>query len=143
GAPQRWQVRGNWKLAAENFASDAYHTVYTHASIQALGLVPRKNFAVEGYHIYAGNGHGVVLGMPAPTFIFPAEVEDEYRSRLSPEQFEVLQVTKNLHATVFPNLSFLISAARLGDRMVSHTTMRLWLPRGPDRMEIYSWFLVE
>src|SRR5205823_8333508 len=49
----------------------------------------------------------------------------------------------NMHCTIFPNLSFLISSARIGGKLVSHTNMKLWLPKGPGRMEVLSWGLVE
>jgi Ring hydroxylating alpha subunit (catalytic domain) len=48
-----------------------------------------------------------------------------------------------MHCTIFPNLSFLISSARLGGQLISHTNMKVWLPKGPSRMEVLSWGLVE
>ena len=31
--PQRWRIKANWKIGAENFAGDMYHSPHTHASI--------------------------------------------------------------------------------------------------------------
>ena len=36
--PQRWRVKANWKIGAENFAGDSYHTPHTHASVVEIGL---------------------------------------------------------------------------------------------------------
>ena len=34
--PQRWRVKANWKIGAETFAGDSYHTPHTHASVAYL-----------------------------------------------------------------------------------------------------------
>jgi phenylpropionate dioxygenase-like ring-hydroxylating dioxygenase large terminal subunit len=143
GPPHRWEVTSNWKIPAENFASDAYHTGHLHASISRLGLVPTAKFAESGYHVHAGNGHGVGLGMPADELIFEPSVVPTFGERLSAEQFDVLRQIKNMHCTVFPNLSFLISSARIDGRLISHTDMKVWVPKGPGRLEVLSWGLVE
>ena len=36
--PQRWRIKANWKIGAENFAGDSYHTPHTHASVVDIGL---------------------------------------------------------------------------------------------------------
>jgi phenylpropionate dioxygenase-like ring-hydroxylating dioxygenase large terminal subunit len=143
GPPHRWQVRSNWKIPAENFASDAYHTGHLHASISRLGLVPTAKFAESGYHVHAGNGHGIGLGLPSDENVFEPGMLATFEQRLSADQFEVLRQIKNMHCTIFPNLSFLISSARLNGKLVSHTNMKVWLPEGPQRIEVLSWGLVE
>jgi phenylpropionate dioxygenase-like ring-hydroxylating dioxygenase large terminal subunit len=143
GPPQRWTVDTNWKLPADNFASDAYHTATTHASIAAIGLAPSIGFGKDGYQIRAGNGHGLGLGIgPGP--VVPPEVLALYERHLSSEQIDVWRRMQNLHATVFPNLSILMSSATGPQgRRVIHTTVRQWQPLGPDRLEILSWLVVE
>jgi phenylpropionate dioxygenase-like ring-hydroxylating dioxygenase large terminal subunit len=143
GPPHRWEMPCNWKLPAENFASDAYHTGHLHASIFRLGLVPSQKFAEDGYHVHAGNGHGVGLGWPGERSIFDPSVEPTFVDHLRPEQYQVLRQVKNMHCTIFPNLSFLISSATLKGELISHTTMKVWLPKGPGRIEVLSWGLVE
>jgi phenylpropionate dioxygenase-like ring-hydroxylating dioxygenase large terminal subunit len=145
GSPQVYEVAANWKLAAENFITDAYHTAHTHGSIVELGLVPNPTFAKHGYHIHAGNGHGLGLGtgVPGSPDILPQELMEDYARNLTPEQFAVLKRTRNLHATVFPNLSFLISALNVDGKPLSIVTLRQWIPKGPEKLEIWSWFLVE
>ena len=143
GPPQRYEIPTNWKIPSENFASDAYHTGHLHASISRLGLVPSTTFAESGYHVHAGNGHGVGLGMPSERSIFDPVVLPIFEQRLRPEQVDVLRQIKNMHCTIFPNLSFLISSAILGGQIVSHTLMKQWTPKGPGRIEVLSWGLVE
>lgn len=145
GPPQRWRVRANWKIPAENFASDAYHTAQTHASIPTLGLAPSLSWAKAGYHVNAGNGHGLGIGTGAPDSpsIWPGDLVPVFQKNLTSEQFVILKDLKNCHATVFPNLSLLISSIFYEERPVYLTTMRLWQPRGSDTIEVISWFLAE
>jgi nitrite reductase/ring-hydroxylating ferredoxin subunit len=145
GPPQRWVVRTNWKVPAENFASDAYHTAQTHASIPALGLTPSLSWAKAGYHVNAGNGHGLGIGTGAPgsPSIWPEELLPVFQKNLVPGQLAILKELKNCHATVFPNLSLLISSIIYEERPVYMTTMRLWQPRGSEAIEVISWLLVE
>lgn len=143
GPPQRWVVAANWKIAAENFMSDAYHTAHSHGSITKIGMVPSVDLFKGGYQIYAGNGHGLTLGLPSPRFIFAPELLPSFERSLDAAQVSILKQLANMPGTVFPNLSFLISSLRFKGEVVSHTTMRLWLPKGPDRMEVLSWLLIE
>lgn len=144
GPPQRWRVPSSWKMPAENFASDAYHTAHTHASIVKLDLVPNTNFGQSGYHISAGNGHGLGLGTQTAPPPYPPELGSQYQKHLDRKQLALLQRLKNLHGNVFPNLSILIpTAIYLEGKQVWTTTLRLWQPRGPDCIEVLSWCLVE
>jgi nitrite reductase/ring-hydroxylating ferredoxin subunit len=145
GPPQRWVVQSNWKLPSENFASDAYHVPNTHACMPSLGLFPNISYAKFGYHIHAGNGHGIGIGTgvsDSPT-IWPETLLEQFEKNLSPEQFSILKTVKNAHATVFPNLSFLISSMTYEGQPIYHTTMRVWQPVGYDTIEVASWVLVE
>jgi phenylpropionate dioxygenase-like ring-hydroxylating dioxygenase large terminal subunit len=143
GPPMRHELATNWKLPAENFASDAYHTLHTHASIAEIGLTPSAKWAKDGYHVSAGHGHGVMLGAPTARFIFAEALLPEFERRLSPEQLAMLKQLAHMPGTVFPNLSFLISAVTLKGEYISHTELFLWQPLGQDRIEEHTWFLVE
>lgn len=143
GTPIRREVATGWKLPAENFASDAYHTMFSHGSIAKIGLAPRLDFSRRGYQIQAGGGHGLGFTTPTESLVFPEELLPAYRERLSADQFEALKRLRNVHGLVFPNLSFQISTITYGGRLVSHTSFNLYLPRGPGRIEALSWFLVE
>ena len=145
GPPQRWLLPSNWKLPAENFASDAYHVANTHACMPALGLFPSLSYAKAGYHIHAGNGHGIGIGtgVSDSPAIWHEELFQQSEKNLTPEQFALLKTVRNAHATVFPNLSFLISSMTYDGEPICHTTMRVWQPMGCDAIEVISWFLVE
>lgn len=152
GAPQRWIVDANWKLGGDNFIGDDYHTLMTHRSMVELGLAPGDpQFAMYGEHVYAGNGHGLgLVGAPPqmelpPYLGLPGEVIESLERRLSPVQAGILKKTGFLHGTVFPNLS-LLNVWIAKDHQSPPTpmlTLRLWHPIGPDKMELWSWFLIE
>lgn len=143
GPPHRHEMDSNWKLPAENAASDAYHTFSTHASISEVGLTPSARWAKSGYHITAGNGHACMIGAPTAEFIFPKELMSVYERNLNPDQFAVLNQMAHMVGTVFPNLSFLISSVTLKGQLISHTELFLWQPKGPDKIELNLFFLVE
>jgi hypothetical protein len=153
GTPQRWIIDSNWKLGADNFVGDAYHTLMTHRSMVEIGLLPPDpKVASAPAHIAVGNGHGLgVLGAPPgmelPEFQgYPEEViETLKRSYPTQEHIDVARRTVFIHGSVFPNLSFL-NVLVSKDHMSAPApflTLRLWHPVGPDKMEMWSWFLVE
>ena len=151
GHPQRRMSSTNWKLPAENFATDAYHTAHSHASIAHIGLAARTgtntssrpDFSKYGFQVSAGNGHGLGLGMPAVTPVLPEELFPVYERNLSDGQFSVIRQLYNIHALVFPNMSMQISPVQFDGRMISHTSINVYQPRGPGTIETSSWFLVE
>jgi phenylpropionate dioxygenase-like ring-hydroxylating dioxygenase large terminal subunit len=143
GPPQRFIVRSNWKIGSDNFVSDSYHTMVTHGSIVQLGMVPSATYSKKGYQVHTANGHGCNIGIPNPDFAFPPELIDEYKANLTPEQFDLLSNLKNLIGTLFPNMSFLVSHTKVKGQLISNTTVRLWKPIAPDKMEVMTWFLVE
>ncbi|MFC7395164.1 aromatic ring-hydroxylating oxygenase subunit alpha [Scopulibacillus cellulosilyticus] len=143
GPPQRFVINSQWKIGADNFVSDSYHTMVTHGSIAKLGMVPSAQYSKKGYQVNTENGHGCNVGMPNPLFAFPEELIPEYKANLSADQFEVLSNLKNLIGTIFPNLSFLVSHTEVKGQAVSNTTVRLWRPIAVDKMEVITWFLVE
>lgn len=152
GAPNRWIIDADWKLGADNFVGDAYHTLMTHRSMVELGLAPSDpQFGMYGEHVHAGHGHGLGLigappDLPLPGFLgLPDEIVDQVRRRLSPAQVEVLERTVFIHGTVFPNMSVLnvwISKDHMS-MPAPMFTIRLWQPIGPGKMEVWSWFVVE
>lgn len=153
GEPQRWVIDANWKLGADNFVGDAYHTLMTHRSMAELGLVPPDpNFASAPAHISLSGGHGLgVLGTPPgyemPPFMnYPEEMIEGLAAGYGNQaHVDVLERTTFIHGTVFPNLSFL-NVMISKDHMsvpVPILTMRLWRPLSHDTMEVWSWFLIE
>src|SRR6266481_5359467 len=64
--PQRWRIKANWKIGAENFAGDSYHTPHTHASVVDIGLFrePKASKRKEGALYMAGPGAGTTYKLP-------------------------------------------------------------------------------
>lgn len=143
GPAQRWEVATNWKIPAENFMTDAYHTMFSHRSISEIGMAPRADFAESGYQVAAGHGHGLGIGAPGDHFMFAEALRPVFAARLTPAQWAVLRQMKNCHGTVFPNFSFLISLVRFQAQLVSFTTLRVWQPLAVDRIRVWSWLLME
>ena len=144
GVPQRWIVPTAWKLPAENFASDAYHTVTTHAFLAKLGLVKGVDFGKIGYHVVPAGGHGLGIGTQEEGPWYPAELRAEYESRLSLDQLALMDRIKNFHGNVFPNMSFLIpNVIEIAGKRVTGMTIRQWQPIAPDQIQALSWHLVE
>lgn len=141
GGVTKWVLEGNWKLAAEQFASDWYHVNISHASalmvMSPTGKGPKSEIAnTPGRQFTAPQGHGT--GFPVhPRSRFDDRTVHEYydynavRERIGGARVEGPMTTG--HATVFPNFSYLpVNGA-----------IRVWHPKGPDRMEVWTWTLVD
>ncbi len=144
--PIRWVVDANWKTAAENFGGDGYHIASTHASARDLGVdttTSQARNSAEGRQISCGNGHILVAWLtPAaeagPWFAQPVpELIDYMKEHAAEIERRLGEVRARKVApsagTVFPNLSV---------HWLTRT-IRVWHPRGPDKMEIWSWAIVD
>jgi phenylpropionate dioxygenase-like ring-hydroxylating dioxygenase large terminal subunit len=144
--PHRWVVEANWKTAAENFGGDGYHIASTHSSARELGVDTTTSQARKwnnGCQIACGNGHVLVAWLTPPDdqgpwFAQPVtelgqymkEHAGEIERRLGPVRARRISPSAG---TVFPNLSV---------HWLTRT-IRVWHPRGPDKMEIWSWAIVD
>ncbi len=140
----RWRLGGNWKLASEQFAGDNYHANTLHQSMIRIGVGPPETYKGDrpweiDFEAKTENGHGwinfdVPMGdVPPVVGEFIERTRAEARERLLPEQHELIQMVQV--GTVFPNLSIL---AFLG-----FTTVRVWQPRGPNAIDVWSYGLIE
>lgn len=142
---QRYKVAGNWKVAAENFAGDNYHTMHTHASAFITGALPPIIDAGPHYTVGFPYGHGSQL-LPSPGTKYSSE--RAYAETLGSEAVEYLEALRaklrgavsELQADVFalgvsnifPNFSF-------NDFSVFHaSTLIWWHPRGANAMEVWQ-----
>ncbi len=144
--PHRWVLDANWKTAAENFGGDGYHIASTHGSAHDLDVdtTTRKTRQWNrGCQIACGNGHILVSWLTPPDDAGPwfAQPDDrladymkqhaeEIESRLGPVRARQIAPSAG---TVFPNFSV---------HWLTRT-IRVWQPRGPDKMEIWSWAIVD
>jgi 3-phenylpropionate/trans-cinnamate dioxygenase subunit alpha len=140
GGVHKWLMPCNWKLPAENFGGDGYHTSWSHLSAIKTGFAGdfRLRPTTGGMLVSPGNGHCIIaLGPndvaepPEPELLsYEAETRLEIEKRLGNRIGAVNPVV----GTVFPNFSML--------RATSHT-FRVWHPRGPEKTEVWSWVFVD
>lgn len=141
GGVTKWVLEGNWKLAAEQFATDWYHVNMSHASalmvMSPSGKGPTKEIAERtGRQFTDENGHGA--GFPVhPKNRFDAQpVHEYYDYEYLKERLSVEQVTGPMttgHANVFPNFSYL----------PVNGSIRVWHPKGPNKMEVWAWTVLD
>ena len=147
GSPQRWLIDANWKLPMENQLGDVNHGPFLHAAV----IPPEANeevFAL-GYSCVTEPGHGatfrlmpedaplesVAYGFEGMASLLAPEVH-EYLREIQAKAVErvgpIRARMKGLTYGVYPNLSFLWS----------NTAFKVSHPRGPGRVEYWSWAVV-
>ncbi|WP_395104688.1 aromatic ring-hydroxylating dioxygenase subunit alpha [Actinomadura sp. SCN-SB] len=133
----------NWKIAAENFAGDALHAGWTHAS-GAQAMLGRDVAELgaedaESYHVNVnghcwefnldGVGNAATLADPL-VMAYLRDNEKRFAERLGPLRARMVGSISSVN--VFPNFSFL----------PGQNTFRTWQPKGPHRTELHTWVLV-
>jgi len=154
--PQRWRIRANWKIGAENFAGDMYHTPQTHSSVVEIGLFrePKAEKRKDGCTYWAGNGGGTTYKLPPGDFDervryvgYPQVMVDRMKERLNPSQQKVIGADGFMisAAKVFPNLSFVHNWPKVGesDDVLPFISLRQWQPISAGETEVLSWFAVD
>ncbi len=148
GGIQKWRVRCNWKLPAENFIGDLYHDI-SHRSVDLAGIGPsggkgrrdpmpgRMTIGFE--HL----GHGLIGRLPhyaeheyKPLYQEHPEVERYYRAvhdRRVATLGDRMRVTTSV-GTIFPNMSFHGRQPR---------TLAVFHPISPTEMEMWRMYLVD
>jgi phthalate 3,4-dioxygenase subunit alpha len=154
--PQRWLVHANWKIGAENFAGDSYHTPHTHASIVEIGLFrePKASRRKEGALYVADRGAGTTYKLPTGDLDenlahlgYPPEMAARMREAWSPAQRTLAGEAGFMvsASTVFPNLSLVHNWPQVDadGLVVPFISIRQWQPVGPAQTEVLSWFAVD
>jgi len=154
--PQRWRVKANWKIGAENFAGDMYHTPQTHTSVVEIGLFrePKAEKRKDGCTYWAGNGGGTTYKLPPGSLEerlryvgYPDVMIEKMKRQWSQAQLDVIGRDGFMvsAASVFPNLSLVHNWPRVEDSedVLPFISIRTWQPVGPDETEVLSWFAVE
>ncbi|ROZ45618.1 aromatic ring-hydroxylating dioxygenase subunit alpha [Rhodococcus sp. WS3] len=154
--PQRWRVKANWKIGAENFAGDMYHTPQTHTSVVEIGLFrePKAEKRKDGNTYWAGKGGGTTYKLPPGTFEekmnyvgYPDEMVERMKEQWSQEQVDVIGRDGFMisAASVFPNISLVHNWPKVaeGDDVLPFISIRQWQPISADETEVLSWFVVD
>jgi len=154
--PQRWRVNSNWKIGAENFSGDSYHTPHTHASVVEIGLFlePKANKRKEGALYWADRGGGTTYKLPTTDFAanlthvgYPPEMIERMRSRWTDAQQRMIGDKSFIvsASTIFPNLSIVHNWPRVQQDgpVVPFITLRSWQPISATKTEVLSWFAVD
>lgn len=144
GGVQKWSFKGNWKLAAEQFAGDGYHVALSHASVMMTvadpaALVDADPVAAlkqgRQYASRLGHGAGVFPEDGSAPPLYPTPAITKYYEDTAEEMAAHLGRTRlTSHHTVFPNFSGLTGP---------FMTVRVWHPKGPNAFETWSWVLVD
>lgn len=155
GGVTKAKIPANWKMAAEQFAGDSYHAQFTHVSnfsVVAPPAADRRLYAEQAkigadrmtaagrqFASPYGHGTGFLSENMGHTFAQTGgnPIIDQYEASIKPEVEARLGSVRahshGLHATIFPNFSWLNPAR----------TLRVFQPKGPDAMEIWSFVFVD
>ncbi|MGD9812754.1 MAG: Rieske 2Fe-2S domain-containing protein [Sphingobium sp.] len=146
------EIPSNWKFGAENAAGDLYHDV-SHKSVQRVGLAltglrgrhtwdadkstfrllnitfPAGGHAVRG-NLYDQEGRGY-----HSQWATSPEVDEYFRDAYYKRQKRVGERERLLNrgGVVFPNLVY---------NSANRTSITTWIPRAPDRTEVWKWIFV-
>lgn len=154
GGVQKWVIDCNWKFPAEQFASDQYHALFSHASaVQVLGAKPDADGRPLGAGQtarpvwetakdavqYGERGHGsgfFFTDRPDANVWVDGEVSQYFRDTFE-EARERLGEIRALrlagHNNMFPTMSWLNGTA----------TLRVWHPRGPNQVEVWNFCIAD
>jgi phenylpropionate dioxygenase-like ring-hydroxylating dioxygenase large terminal subunit len=146
GPPLKSVMRSNWKFPAENFVCDWYHVGWTHAGTvkamggPAAGIVGNAQFpSFGGMQVATRHGHGFSVGWNVAAFLHRSpDLAEFIRSRQEKVTKELGEWRGKLYgahwdASIFPNCSFLYAT----------NLWKMWHPKGPHEVEIWTWALVE
>ena len=140
--------KGNWKLAAEQFAGDSYHVPMTHVSASEAtkdpdNMVPPPDGYVSNGRQYASRqGHGMCLIWPNPAEVHSWMLRDlgfdhhaDYFDRITPEIEGRLGKERPFGAigNVFPSFGLL----------PGFHDFVTWHPKTPNTFEEWRWTILD
>ncbi|RQR35424.1 aromatic ring-hydroxylating dioxygenase subunit alpha [Burkholderia sp. Bp9143] len=154
GGVHKWVIDCNWKFPAEQFASDQYHALYSHASaVEVLGAKADGGGKALGagqtarpvwetakdalQYGQAGHGSGFFFTeQPDANVWVDGEVSQYFRDTYDEAKARVGEVRARRlagHNNLFPTLSWLNGTA----------TLRVWHPRGPNQVEVWAFCIAD
>lgn len=142
GGPVKSVINCNWKVPTENFIGDIYHALWTHDSAARAilgGAVSEVYKDPESYHVnHKGHGWEFNLDIVGNAATLGDKEIRKYLYGIQPkvaarlDEFRSKMIGSISSCSVFPNMSFL----------PGQNTFRVWQPRGPGRIELHTWTLV-
>ena len=146
GGIAKWTIPCNWKFAAEQFASDMYHGIFSHSSPQLAahtgeGPMPDPS-QLPGRQFRSDRGHGTGFFVSDSQWGFrisqTGEMVEGFDPHATMERIErhsgkARAMVSAQHITIFPNFSVFAGV----------DTARIWHPRGPDAIEVWAFGLVD
>lgn len=165
GGVHKIRVSGNWKLAAEQFAGDSYHTIMTHSSVpdswrdpsrrkssyshNDFFVQPGRQFSCPGGHglsgftgaAPAGNKDGKVTGYSNKAISRDFQIVADYYAATFESARKRLRIPEGNgvpdgSGLIFPNFAFLMGVNGCSSIGVFH-------PRGPGVFEFWRWGIVD
>lgn len=134
--PIKWNIDANWKLPVEALFGDVYRASTVHASSKAAERSGHAVDSREGFQISAGAGGLAAMTTPmyedVPVSVreYELSIRKEFEANLGEVRARTIFP---LYGGVFPNLTF---------DWRTHS-MHLWLPRGPDKTQVWTYCLVD
>lgn len=166
GGVHKIRVKGNWKLPAEQFVGDTYHTIMTHSSVPDSWRDPTRKkkssysynefFAQPGRQFSTPNGHGLSGFTGAAPVLNKEGKATGYSGKAVSADFQIVAdyyastfdtVRERLgieegygppdgSGLVFPTFAFLMGVNGCSSIGVFH-------PKGPDEFEFWRWGVVD
>ncbi|WP_257300907.1 aromatic ring-hydroxylating dioxygenase subunit alpha [Haloarchaeobius sp. FL176] len=150
GEPIRWEIDTNWKIGADNFTGDSYHTLATHKSAMDLDIFPPELSAAGAERTPADitecSGHSCMLAYLENQEYAGGYPEDVFTdAHLSDDQLRLAKRLVSSVGTVFPNMSFLqmnLNPDPENREVTAFLNVRKWQPVGPKKTQVWNWILV-
>ncbi len=150
GEPIRWEIDTNWKIGADNFTGDSYHTLATHKSAMDLDIFPPELSAAGAERTPADitecSGHSCMLAYLENQEYAGGYPEDIFTdTHLSDDQLRLAKRLVSSVGTVFPNMSFLqmnLNPDPENREVTAFLNVRKWQPVGPKKTQVWNWILV-
>lgn len=141
----KWIMKSNWKIAADNNSGDWYHVYSAHGSIPKIFSPPPDLPPIfydndNRVQIAPHPGHamvGLLADAPEDTNRGNTQAVRDYYLSTLPEAIERLGPVRSrfqlIAGIVFPNFGMIPGSQ----------TIRQFHPRGPEKMEVWSYCLVD
>ena len=170
GPPQRSVVKGNWKIATDNFAGDGYHMQTTHQAAfeqgiygdsLADGTLGKAELDLMAVNISTPQGHAVRAGyvidkgnpdlarhVEEPVYLgYPRELWPRFTAAQTRDQVRFNSHCEVVHGTVFPHAAFLSvshdrAIGRDTDPLTKYFVWRTHTPLDARHTECTYWTLV-